>query len=218
MGTETIAFITSMDEPLGSAVGNWCEVVESVECLRGKRLPDLMDVTYILGGAMLFLGGKAASIEEGIKACESAIWSGRAYEKFLELVRAQGGDISVVENPGKYPRSRSSIPVQSMETGYVTGFETRQIGVLATELGAGRLRVEDEIDPKAGILFKKKIGDSVEKGETVAIIQTDKDPPGEAWDVKVAPMILVGPERPVRKPMVHSMVDSGGEHPWRTSV
>jgi pyrimidine-nucleoside phosphorylase len=218
MGTETIAFITRMDEPLGSAVGNWCEVVESVECLRGKRLPDLMDVTYILGGAMLFLGGKAASIEEGIKACESAIWSGRAYEKFLELVRAQGGDISVVENPGKYPRSRSSIPVQSMETGYVTGFETRQIGVLATELGAGRLRVEDEIDPKAGILFKKKIGDSVEKGETVAIIQTDKDPPGEAWDVKVAPMILVGPERPVRKPMVHSMVDSGGEHPWRTSV
>jgi pyrimidine-nucleoside phosphorylase len=214
MGKETIGFITSMDEPLGNAVGNWCEVVESVECLRGKMLPDLMAVTYVLGGAMVFLGGKAANIEEGMKECESAIWSGRAYEKFLELVRVQGGDISYIENPGKYPKSSFSIPVKSTATGYVTGFETQHVGVLATELGAGRMKVDDAIDPKAGILFRKKVGDRVETGETLAFIQTDRNSPGKIWEERLAALISIGPEPPMRKPMVYSVVDGEGVKPW----
>jgi len=214
MGKETIAFVTRMDEPIGFAVGNWCEVVESVECLRGKNLPDLMEVTYVLGGAMVFLGGKAASIEDGIRACESAIWSGRAYEKFLELVRAQGGDISLIENPGRYPRSHMSIPVQSAGSGYITGFDTRQIGVLATELGAGRMKVDEEINPRAGILFKKKIGDHVEQGETLAVIQTEKNATGEGWNARLARLVAIGPEPPEKKALVCSLVDAGGVKAW----
>ena len=217
MGKETIAFITRMDEPLGMAVGNWCEVVESVECLRGKNVPDLMEATYVLGGAMLFLGGKAADIEEGMKSCESAVWSGRAYEKFLELVRVQGGEVSYIENPGKYPGSASSIPVKSAAAGYVTGFATQQIGVLSTELGAGRMKVDDEIDPKAGILFKKKIGDPVEKGETLAVIQTDRSSPDKAWDKRLAALVSVGPEPPPRRALICSLVDADGVKPWTSS-
>jgi pyrimidine-nucleoside phosphorylase len=214
MGKHTIGFITRMDEPLGMAVGNWCEVVESVECLRGKKVPDLMEITYVLGGAMVFLGGRASSIEEGMKACESAIWSGRAYEKFLELVRMQGGDVSYLENPGKYPKPDFSFQVKSVHDGYVIGFETRQIGVLATELGAGRLSVDDTIDPKAGILFKKRAGDRVEKGEILSVIHTDKPPSDKTWEERLAALIAIGPEPPEKKPVVCSIVDAEGEKPW----
>lgn len=214
MGKETIGFITKMDEPLGMTVGNWCEVVESVDCLRGKSVPDLMEVTYVLGGAMVHLGGKASSIEEGIRACESAIWSGRAYEKFLELVRVQGGEVSYIENPARYPEPAYSLPVNSAAHGYITGFETRQIGVLATELGAGRMSVDDEIDPKAGILFQKKTGDRVDNGEMLAIIRTDKQPKDKPWAERLAALISIGPEPPKRKPMVISMVDGEGVKPW----
>jgi pyrimidine-nucleoside phosphorylase len=214
MGKETIGFITRMDEPLGMAVGNWCEVVESVECLRGKKVPDLMEVAYVLGGAMLFVGGKASNIQEGVRACESAIWSGRAYEKFLELVRVQGGELSYIENPGKYPKPAFSIPVTSPASGYVSGFETRQIGVLATELGAGRMSVDDTIDPKAGILFKKKTGDPVEKGETLAVIQTDKPSADTPWEERLARLISIGPAPPERRAMIVSMVDRDGAKTW----
>ena len=90
-GKKTIGLITEMDQPLGFAVGNWCEVVESVDCLRGGKVADLMEVTYALGALMLVAGGKALTVREGLRLCEEAVWSGRAYEKFLELVRAQEG-------------------------------------------------------------------------------------------------------------------------------
>ena len=214
MGKETIGFVTRMNEPLGTAVGNWCEVVESVECLRGKKCPDLMEVTYVLGGAMVFLGGKASSIEEGMRTCESAVWSGRAYEKFLELVRVQGGEASYIENPGKYPKAAFSPRVESPASGYITGFDTRLIGVLATELGAGRMSVDDDIDPKAGILFKKKIGDHIEKGETLAMIQTDRPSRGRPWEERLAALISIGPEPPERTPLILSIVDGEGAKPW----
>jgi pyrimidine-nucleoside phosphorylase len=217
MGKETIGFITGMDEPLGMAVGNWCEVVESVECLRGKQVPGLMELTYVLGGAMVFLGGKAPSIEEGVKMCEAAIWSGRAYDKFLELVRVQGGDISYLENPGKYPGPAFSLEVNSAREGFIAGCETRQIGVLATELGAGRMSVDDEINPKAGILFRKKIGDRVEKGEPLATIQTDKRSLEMPWEKRLAALIAIGPEPPETKPIVYSVVDAEGEKDWRVA-
>ena len=87
-GKKTVGLITGMDQPLGFSIGNWCEVVESIECLRGRRVDDLMEVTYALGALMLMVGGKATTIEEGTRKCEEAIWSGRAYERFLALVQA----------------------------------------------------------------------------------------------------------------------------------
>ena len=215
-GKTTVGFITAMDQPLGSAIGNWCEVVESVECLRGKNVPDLMEVTYVLGGTMVFLGGKAASIEEGIALCRSAVWSGKAYEKFLALVERQGGDVSYLQDPGKYPRSRHVIEVRSPSPGYVTGFSTLEIGILGVELGAGRMRVGDAVDPKAGILLAKKLGDRVERGDLLAVIQTDREEQAGRASERFLGGVTIGDAPVTASPRVLSYVDSTGIRPWST--
>jgi pyrimidine-nucleoside phosphorylase len=175
MGKKTVGFITDMSQPLGFMIGNWVEVVESVECLKGKNVPDLMEVTYALGGAMLWLGKKAGSMHEGIEKCKGMIANGKAYDKFRELVKRQGGDISYLDDPKKYPASAHVIEVRSERSGFVAGYETMQVGLLAIELGAGRMKVDDVLDMKAGIVITKKIGDSVERGELLATIYTEKD-------------------------------------------
>jgi pyrimidine-nucleoside phosphorylase len=213
-GKTTIAFLTAMDRPLGLAIGNWCEVVESIECLRGRNVADLMEVTYVLGGAMVMLGGKAGTIAEGMALCRSAIWSGRAYEKFLESVRRQGGDTQMVENPGAYPAAAHTREVISTRDGYVSGFDTRRVGVLAVELGAGRQRAGDAIDHKAGIVLRKKTGDRVAEGEVLAVVSGDRKECVESVHAKLGVCIHIGAEIPPRRPAVKMVVDRIGDRPW----
>jgi pyrimidine-nucleoside phosphorylase len=217
-GKQTVAFITEMDQPLGLTVGNWCEVMESVECLRGKNVPDLMEVTFVLGGAMVMLGGKASSIAEGMQLCRTAIWTGSAYEKFLAIVKRQGGDISFLERPDRYPPARHVVELRSPANGYVDRFATRRIGVLATELGAGRQKADDVIDPRAGIVFKKKIGDRVERGETLAILYTEREAVVERAQRELESCIHVGPATVQRKSCIRAVVDREGVKPWATPV
>ena len=118
-GKETIGFITNMNQPLGVAIGNWLEVVESVECLRGAvgngdASNDLMEVTYVLSGAMVYLGKKAKSIEDGIEKCRKTIEDGSAYRKLLELILAQGGNIAAIENLVSYPIPQFAMEVKSI--------------------------------------------------------------------------------------------------------
>jgi len=216
MGKETIGFITAMDQPLGRNVGNWLEVVEAVECLRGKNVPDLMEVTTVLGGAMVWVGGKAKSIEEGMHMCRSAIWSGKAYEKFLLCVQRQGGDPSYIEQPARYPKSHYSLEVRSPREGIVRAFNTTQIGMLAIELGAGRMKIEDRIDPKAGMVFLKKIGDRVGRGEVLAEIHTDRHGKNEDIARRLVDCVDVGVEDVKAGPRVLTFVDRAGVHPWVT--
>lgn len=213
-GKTTIAFLTGMDQPLGLAIGNWCEVVESVECLRGRNVADLMEVTYVLGGAMVMLGGKAGTIGEGMALCRSAIWSGRAYEKFLESVRRQGGDIRVIENPGDYPQPAYTSEVLGTRDGYLTGFDTRRIGVLAVELGAGRQRTGDVIDHKAGIVLRKKVGDKVAEGEILAAVSGGRKECVETVHAKLGVCFHIGTEMPPHRGAVRMVVDRIGEKPW----
>ncbi len=216
VGRETIAFLTSMDQPLGTMIGNWCEIVEAVECLRGKNVQDLMEVTYVLGGAMTFLGGKAASIEEGMKLCRSAIWSGRAYEKFLQSVSLQGGDVSLVEHPERYERPAFTSEVRSSREGVVSGFRTKRIGMLAVGLGAGRRKVGDRIDPKAGIHLLKKLGDPVRKDEVVAILFADREDAVERGVSEFQSCVEVGDVVAHHPPAVRAYVDREGLKPWST--
>ncbi|HMK37771.1 MAG TPA: thymidine phosphorylase [Bacteroidota bacterium] len=217
-GKETVAFITGMDQPLGMAIGNWVEVVESVECLKGKNVPDLMGLTYVLGGAMVHLGGRAGTIAEGIVQCRSAIWSGRAYEKFLQVVERQGGDSSLLREPSRYPASKLSLEVRASSSGYITGFATRRIGVLSVELGAGRLKVGDPVDPKAGILLAVKIGDRVEKDDILAVIRTDREDLAERAVREFSASVTVGDTPPVSEMCVRSFVDKSGVHEWTTPM
>lgn len=216
MSKQTVGYITDMNQPLGFMIGNWLEVVESVECLKGKPVADLMEVTYLLGGTMVWLGKRAASIDEGIERCKDAISSGKAFEKFCEVVTRQGGDPSYLEHPQRYPRSRHVVEVRSATSGYVTGYATMEIGLLAIELGAGRTKVDDIIDPKAGIVITKKIGDRVERDELLATIMTDR---GDVLDRARSAMqssITVGEAIPSRPRLVHAFVDETGVKPWTT--
>jgi pyrimidine-nucleoside phosphorylase len=170
---KVIAFITDMNQPLGNYIGNWLEVYESIKVLRGEQVPDLKEVTLNLSGAMIYLGGKAKSIKEGFEISEEMLKSGKAFNKFLEIVKLQKGETFYLENPEKYPKTKYFEIIFAEKTGYLEKVDNYQIGMSALELGAGRKTKEDRIDPGAGIIFKPKIGDRVKKGEEIAILFTN---------------------------------------------
>jgi pyrimidine-nucleoside phosphorylase len=169
---EVIGFITDMNQPLGNYIGNWFEVYESVLVLKGEAKGDLYELCLSLAGAMIYLGRKASSIEEGIEKSKEMIDSGKAFNKFVELVKIQHGKVELIENPARYPKSKFSETLYS-KGGYLSSINNLEIGMAALELGAGRMTKEDVIDHKAGIIFRKKIGDVVKEGEVLAELFSD---------------------------------------------
>ena len=218
-GKETIAFITDMNQPLGTTIGNWLEVVESVECLKGIRglkdaSSDLMEVTHVLSGAMLMLGKKAKTIAEGVALSRGSIEDGSAYRKLLEITAAQGGDPSAVENLELYPLPQYSIEVKTMESGYVGEIDPLELGLTSITLGAGRERIEDVIDPKAGIVLSKKVGDQIDSGETLAVFHTDRESELEPARDRIRNAFRIQPIPPRIKPLILSYVEKGGVKTW----
>ncbi len=171
---KVMAFITDMNQPLGNYIGNWLEVYESILVLQGGMIDDLNEVTFNLSGAMIMLGGKAHSLEEGIEIAKYEIKTGRAYDKFLQIVKLQYGDVSFLKDLTKYPKPKFSEEIKATENGYVKSLNNYEIGMAALELGAGRLTKDDVIDPKSGIIFYPKIGSHVQKGDVIAKLYTDK--------------------------------------------
>jgi pyrimidine-nucleoside phosphorylase len=219
-GKETVGFITDMNQPLGTAIGNWLEVVESVECLRGitgALSSDLMEVTYVLSGAMVYLGKKARSIEEGIEKCRKTIEDGSAYGKFLDLVRAQGGDVEAIENLEQYPLSKFLLEVKSSEHGFVQSIDAYELGMTSIALGAGREKIDDPIDTKAGILIKKKVGDAVEPGDPIALFYTDRENAVAPARKRIASAFVVSSARPSKPPLVLDVIDKNGVRKWKKS-
>lgn len=171
-GKRTVAWITSMDTPLGRAVGNWPEVVEAIECLQGAEEPDLVEIVSTLGGEMIRLGGEASTLEEGRDAAKAALSSGRAFDKFVETVDRQGGDVELARNPHGREETQPPYEVHASTSGHVHALDALVIGRTATALGAGRARKEDDVDPLAGIVLLKKPGESVREGEPLARLYT----------------------------------------------
>lgn len=165
---KVIAFITDMNQPLGDYIGNWLEVYESIKVLRGEQKGDLLDLSLNLSGAMIYLGGKAGSIKEGVEISKEQIDNGKAFEKFVQMVKLQGGNTKFILNPEKYPKSKIIKKIKAEKSGYIKSIDNYQIGMAALELGAGRKTKTDKIDPKAGIIFKIKLGDKIKKGEVIA--------------------------------------------------
>ena len=175
-GKPTVALLTDMNAPLGYAVGNWPEIVESVQCLQGAAVPGLMEVILALAGEMLCLGGVAASPDEGRQRAQQALDDGRAFDKFVALAEAQGGDPSVLHQPEKREGYRVAAEVKAPAgaEGYVTAIDSLALGYAAVALGAGRARKEDNVDPTAGFVLHKQVGDSVRPGEVLADVYTRK--------------------------------------------
>lgn len=175
-GKRTVAWMTAMDVPLGYAVGNWPETAEAIRCLRGEAVADVMEVTYALAGEMLHLGGAAASPEAGRERAREAVASGAAFERFVALVEAQGGDPAVLHDPDR----RADVPppadvrAPTDAGGYVDAVDALALGRLAVRLGAGRLRKEDAVDATAGLVLDRKPGDPVAPGGRLARLYTHR--------------------------------------------
>ncbi|MBI3405937.1 MAG: thymidine phosphorylase [Acidobacteria bacterium] len=175
MGKKVVALITDMNQPLGRKVGNALEVEECVEVMRGEGPEDLREICLVLSAWMLFLGGKSKSVESGKQLAAEMIASGKALEKFREIVRLQGGDAGVIDDTRKLPQAKHRVDVVSTASGTVTAIACEQLGVASLVLGGGREKKEDRIDPAVGLLVHKKIGDRVEKGQPLCTIHYNAD-------------------------------------------
>ncbi len=169
-GKKTAAVITDMDQPLGYAVGNALEVIEALDTLDGKGPQDFKEVVFALGSLMLQLAGRAADEHEACALMEGVIADGSAKKKFAEFIEAQGGDPAPVFDPSLLAVAETKIPVIADKDGYVHRILAEEIGIACMSLGGGRETKESEIDLSVGIVLKKKNGDAVAAGDTLAVI------------------------------------------------
>lgn len=169
-GRKMVAVISDMSQPLGRTVGNALEVEEAVQVLKGGGPEDLRQLCLELAGEMIWIGGRAESFEEGKETARQVLSDGRALEKFRQMVRRQGGDDRIIEEPERMGSSRYSRDVLAGRTGFIAETDTREIGRASQHLGAGRLRKEDEIDFTAGIRMHVRIGNFVKEGDVLATL------------------------------------------------
>ncbi len=170
LGRKTICILSNMDEPLGEGIGNIIEVKEAIEVLKGFGPEDLKEVCLTVASIMIYLGGRAESIEEGRSLAEEKIKSGEAHDKFKEWIESQGGDISILSNIDSYKKSKFVCEFKSDQDGFINSMDAEEIGKIAMILGAGRETKESVIDPSVGLIFKKKVGDEVKKGDTLCFV------------------------------------------------
>ena len=162
-GKETVCILTNMNEPIGYSIGNTLEVIEAIKALKGEIKDDVKEIVEILGAYMLKLAGKGNDIEKNKELIRENIANGKAYEKFLTLIKIQGGDISYIENIDKFKKAKFELEVISEKSGYVKSMQVQNLGKISCNLGAGRIKKEDEIIHEVGVCVNKKVGSFVEK-------------------------------------------------------
>jgi pyrimidine-nucleoside phosphorylase len=200
-GKKCISLITNMDQPLGKYVGNSLEVVESIECLKGNGPDDLMEVTFALGREMIIMAEKAVDGATAQSMLEDAIASGKALERFRNVVELQGGDPRVVDDYSLLPQSKNRTEIKAERSGYISKIDCYEVGVVNLMLGGGRKRKEDSIDPGVGIVFRKKVGETVEKEESFAVLHHDDDLDKETVERFISSVTIID-ERPSPLPLL----------------
>lgn len=191
LGKKTVAVISDMNQPLGYAVGNSLEVIESINTLRGNGPSDLLELTLVLGSKMLVLANKAQNEIEARKMLITNIKNGKGIKKLKEFVSRQGGNVEYIENPDKFPKSKYIIEVKAEESGLITKINTEQVGIIAMKLGAGRATKESKIDLSVGIVFSKKLNDNVSEEDSLAFIHCNDSEIGEKAKEELKKQIII---------------------------
>ena len=204
-GKKVSAFITNMDIPLGNAVGNFLEVIEVCEILRGRGPQDLKEISVCLASEMLQLAGKGNS-EECEKLVIESINNGAAFAKFKEMISAQGGDASVLDNPQEHLKYKCSFDMVSNKDGYINFMDTEKCGVAAMVLGAGRAKKDDCIDYHAGIVFAKKTGDYIACGGVIATLYSSDIKKCKQAAHILKESVVIGEDRVELEPLIHRRV------------
>jgi len=205
-----VALVTAMDRPLGYACGNALEVAESIETLKGAGPPDLAEVTLALGSEMLILAGVAKSKKDACAMMIDAMTSGRALRKFHEIVRAQGGDDSVIDKPNRLPHAPHKAYFLAPGAGVIQRIESREIGYGVIALGGGRRNMEDSIDPSVGFVITAKPGIRVSKGDALAMIHARTEADLKLGESVLEKAIVIGDGKPSPLPLVSHRITSNG--------
>ena len=207
MGRRCTALLTAMDAPLGFAVGNAVEVAESIEVLRGGGPDDVRELTLQLGVEMLLLGEAAPDVPTARQRLEDALADGSALRRFAQIVEAQGGDPGVVEDPRRLPRPAAVREVRLDRGGALAALDAEQVGMAAVELGAGRARKEDRVDPAAGVLLRKRRGDEVRAGEVLAELHAADAARLDAGEARLRAAVILSDEPPLAQPLMLERLD-----------
>src|ERR1700723_1115400 len=209
MGKKIVALITDMEQPLGRKIGNALEVEECVEVLHGGGPPDVRELSLELSAWMFVLGGRTKSVSEGRDLAAEMITSGRARDTFREVIRLQGGEPKVVDDPGLLPRAKHTARLPARRSGYVTAIRCEQVGVASMMLGGGREKKEHTIDPAVGLVLEKKIGDAVKAGENLCTIHYNLDARLVPATRLLAESFEIGNTSPARTPLVRKIIGAG---------
>lgn len=205
VGRKTVAVITDMDQPLGFEIGNANEVKEAIEVLSGKEVKDLKTIALTIAGHMAVLGEFYTSFDEAYADLEKRIADGHALEVFRQFVQAQGGDASLVDDVSKLPQAEFETTFVAKDTGFVESIIADEVGVAAMLLGAGRATKEDQIDFAAGITLVKKVGDSVEPGDVIAVLRSNNEDMTSALE-RMDHAYAIGTQKPEARPLVHAVI------------
>jgi pyrimidine-nucleoside phosphorylase len=208
-GTKTVALLTAMDEPMGRFSGNWVEVWECVDILKGLRhamSADLIKLSNALSGWMLFLAGRAGTPEDGAGMADQILSSGAAYAAWLKIVDAQGGDTSVFANPQAFHKPTAIRQLRASRAGFLAGMDCKQVGWAVQRLGAGRARPGDPVSAHAGIESHAKIGDRVEVGQAIFTLFSEDEALLEEPYRMLQETVQIGNQRPVSMPLVREVI------------
>jgi pyrimidine-nucleoside phosphorylase len=212
-GCAVVALLTAMDRPLGRACGNALEVEESIMALRGEGPPDLMAVTYALGAEMLLLGGAVRDRDDARRKMEVAISSGRAAERFQQIIEAQGGNPAVVDDPALLPQAAECEIFLAVRDGVVAAVEPRAIGRGITALGGGRTHVDDVINPSVGFVITARPGDIVHAGEPLAtVFAADRNGVTTGMQVLRDAITIADEAEPPLPLISHRVTEAGVQH------
>jgi len=206
MGKQVVALLTDMSQPLGLTVGNALEVVEAVDMLKGKAPRDYTELTLALTAEMLVLGGRAADTAQARTQLEQAITSGAALTKLKDIVSAQGGDPTALDDYSKLPQADRTVDVPATQAGYVTAIDSEAVGLAAMALGAGRETAADFVDHAVGFVLRKKVGDRVAVGEPLLTAHVNDEGNLKAVIERVQRAYSVGPLAPAPRPLVQEVL------------
>jgi pyrimidine-nucleoside phosphorylase len=207
--TRTAALLTTMDEPLGRFSGNWVEVWECVDIMRNTRhamSADLIHLSNILAGWMLYLANRAATPEEGARLSDEILLSGEAYKAWLKIVQAQGGDISVFDNPAARHKPTATRTLTAPQSGYLASMDCKQIGWAVQRLGAGRAKPGDPVSAHAGIESHAKLGDSVQQGQPLFTLFTEDEALLPEPELLIHEALRFSAEPPVVQPLIREVI------------
>lgn len=200
------AVITDMNQPLGRTVGNALEVEEAIETLSGRGEEDLRELSVVLGANLMSACGMASDIEDAEAAMRGSLVNGKALAAFADIIEAQGGDTGVLTDYSLFPKARYAVDVLSEYNGYVSRIDCGEVGIVSLKAGAGREKLGADIDASAGIVLNKKLGETVRKGERLAVIYTSKRNMREQLKQRLSLAWGISDTRPVQQPLVYEII------------